>query len=63
MRGSMSQPAHILLALARGPTLGIVAAATRGDWLANSILVAEPIGRVGLNALQCDSGTSRPGRG
>ena len=48
----MSQPARILLALFLGLTLGIAAAATNGSWVPNSISVAEPIGRVWLNALQ-----------
>ncbi|MBA2771477.1 MAG: cation:dicarboxylase symporter family transporter, partial [Sphingomonas sp.] len=48
----MSQPARILLALVLGLTLGITAAATQGDWVPGSILVAEPIGRLWLNALQ-----------
>lgn len=59
----MSQPTRILPVLAIGPTLGIVAAATRRDWLANSILFAELIGGVRLNALECDCGLSCPGRG
>lgn len=47
-----SSSARILLALAAGLGLGIVAAALAPSWLAQSISVAEPIGSLWLDALR-----------
>ena len=48
----MSQATRILLALVAGLVLGIVSIATRGAWVEDVIGIAEPIGRLWLNALQ-----------
>jgi Na+/H+-dicarboxylate symporter len=48
----MSQPARILLALALGLLLGIASAKWGSSWVANAVMIAEPIGGVWLNALQ-----------
>jgi Na+/H+-dicarboxylate symporter len=48
----MSRATLILLALVAGLALGIGASAIGGDWVEPSIAVAEPIGKLWLNALQ-----------
>ena len=48
----MSRAARILLALVLGLSLGIAAAAMGGAWVEPSISVAEPVGKLWLNALQ-----------
>ena len=48
----MSQPTRILLALGVGLALGIASAALGPDWVTASAGIAEPIGRMWLNALQ-----------
>ena len=48
----MSQPTRILLALALGLLLGIVAVASGGAWVEQAIGIAEPIGGMWLNALR-----------
>jgi proton glutamate symport protein len=48
----MSQATRILLALVLGLLLGIAAAAAGGGWAGRTILIAEPIGALWLNALR-----------
>jgi proton glutamate symport protein len=48
----MSQATRILLALALGLALGIVSAWTKGAWVDNAVLVANPIGGLWLDALR-----------
>lgn len=48
----MSQATRILFALVLGLILGIVSAAVGGAWVQRATLIAEPIGRLWLNALQ-----------
>jgi Na+/H+-dicarboxylate symporter len=48
----MSRATLILLALVLGLSFGIAASAIGGDWVELSISVAEPVGKLWLNALQ-----------
>jgi Na+/H+-dicarboxylate symporter len=48
----MSQPTRILLALVFGLSLGIAGIGLGTEWVERSTTVAEPIGRMWLNALQ-----------
>lgn len=48
----MSQATRILLALVLGLVLGIASASTNGAWVETAIKIADPIGKLWLNALQ-----------
>ena len=48
----LSQPTRILLALVFGLLLGLASAAAGGPWVERIISVAEPVGRLWVNALQ-----------